>query len=188
MSQHTRDPFDRNEHDRGPEDEEGKPEGGAATTLFTPRVKMALALGLFVAALGYFVFTTFSGATVYYQSVSEVRASGPTPEDRLVRVSGKLVDDSFSRDASGLTAHFQIKDDDGDVMPVRYPKGEVGEVFFNPHSVLDLEGRYTEDGVFNTEQLIIKCPSKYLTEQERAELEGEDPDTPYEVITTSSDT
>ena len=48
-----------------------------ATTLFTPRMKIAVALVLFVGALGYFIFTTFDNATVYYLSVSEIEAGGP---------------------------------------------------------------------------------------------------------------
>ena len=68
-----------------------------ATTLFTPRMKVAVALILFVGALGYFVFTTFDNATVYYLSVSEIEAGGPTEPDKFIRLSGILVEESFVR-------------------------------------------------------------------------------------------
>ena len=163
-------------------DELGSEDSATATTLFTPRVKVAVALVLFVGALGYFVFTTFSSATVYYMSVSEIEAGGPTAPDKFIRLSGKLVEESFVRQPNGLDAQFVIQDEAGDVLNVDY-SGEIGQVFFNPHSVIDLEGRFTEEGVFVTEHLVIKCPSKFLTEAERDELEGGDGSAPYQVVT-----
>ncbi|MFP6679813.1 MAG: cytochrome c maturation protein CcmE [Dehalococcoidia bacterium] len=157
-------------------------EAARATTLLTPRMKVAVALVLFAGALGYFVFTTFSNATVYYMSVSEIEAGGPTDPDTFVRISGKLVEESFVRQPNGLDAKFEIQDEAGDVLDVDY-SGEIGQVFFNPHSVIDLEGRYSEEGVFVTEHLVIKCPSKFLTEAERDELEGGNGSAPYQVIT-----
>ncbi|MDA1258303.1 MAG: cytochrome c maturation protein CcmE [Chloroflexi bacterium] len=164
-----------------------QPEGGpqessaTATTLFTPRMKVAVALTLFVGALGYFVFTTFDNATVYYLSVSEIEAGGPTEPDRFIRISGKLVEDSFVRQPNGFDALFEVQDEAGDVLAVNY-SGEIGQVFFNPHSVIDLEGRYTNEGVFVTEHLVIKCPSKFLTQAERDELEGGTGAAPYQVV------
>ncbi len=158
----------------------------ASTTLFSPRVKLGVVLLLFVAALAYLAVTTFRNATVFYVSVAELRAGGPTEEGKLVRVSGKLVSETFARSPSGVDASFQLQDSAGDVLEVNYLRGEVGQIFFNPHSTIDLEGRYTADGVFVTDTLVVKCPSKYVTEQERAELAGEDPDTPYQVVITGA--
>ena len=153
-----------------------------ATTLFTPRMKVAVALILFVGALGYFVFTTFDNATVYYLSVSEIEAGGPTEPDKFIRLSGKLVEESFVRQPNGLDARFEIRDDAGDILGVDY-SGEIGQVFFNPNSVIDLEGRYSEEGMFVTEHLVIKCPSKFLTQAERDEIEGGTGTAPYQVVT-----
>lgn len=156
-------------------------ESATATTLFTPRVKLAVALVLFVGAIGYFVFTTFDNATVYYMTVSEIEAGGPTEPDRFIRLSGTLVEESFVRQPNGLDARFEIRDEAGDILGVNY-SGEIGQVFFNPHSVIDLEGRYTDEGIFVTEQLVIKCPSKFLTEAERDEIEGGTGAAPYQVV------
>ena len=165
----------------GPEENRPLEESAVATTFFTPGVKIAIALVLFVGAIGYFVFTTFDSATVYYMSVSEIEASGPTEPGKFIRLTGTLVEESFVRQPNGLDATFEIQDQSGDVLSVNY-SGEVGQVFFNPHSTIDLEGRYTEDGIFVTEQLVIKCPSKFLTEAERDELEGGTGAAPYQVV------
>jgi cytochrome c-type biogenesis protein CcmE len=158
----------------------------ASTTLFGPRVKLAVVLLVPALALAYWGLMTFSNATVFYVSVAELRAGGPTEEGKLVRVSGKLVPETFARSPSGVDASFQLQDAAGDVLEVSYLKGEVGQIFFNPHSTIDLEGRYSADGVFVTDTLVVKCPSKYVTEQERAELAGEEPGTPYEVVITGA--
>ena len=143
------------------------------STLMGPRTKLAFAFILVSAALAYFAFTAFEGATVDYLSVAEVGVASPTEIDRQVGVTGKLVQDSYVRDADGLTAHFSIKDEDGiDQLEVIY-KGEIGQVFFNDHSEIILQGQKLVDGSFNADNLTVRCPSKYLTESEQAEIDAQ---------------
>ena len=143
-------------------------------TLFSPRVKLGLVFLLVAAGLVYFAVLAFDGATVNFNRVEDVAAAGPTPEDRTVGVIGKLVQDSYVRSADGVTANFALVDEDGSMqMDVTY-KGEIGQVFFNDHSEIILQGRMGSDQVFEAETLTVRCPSKYLTEQERAELEAQD--------------
>jgi len=143
------------------------------STLMGPRAKLAFAFILVSAALAYFAFTAFEGATVDYLSVAEVGVASPTEIDRQVGVTGKLVQDSYVRDADGLTAHFSIKDEDGiDQLEVIY-KGEIGQVFFNDHSEIILQGQKLVDGSFNADNLTVRCPSKYLTESEQAEIDAQ---------------
>ena len=143
------------------------------STLMGPRAKLAFAFVLVSAALAYFAFTAFEGATVDYLSVAQVGIASPTEIDRQVGVTGKLVQDSYVRDADGLTAHFSIKDEDGiDQLYVTY-KGEIGQVFFNDHSEIILQGQKLVDGSFNANNLTVRCPSKYLTESEQAEIDAQ---------------
>ncbi len=143
------------------------------STLMGPRAKLGFAFVLVAAALAYFAFTAFEGATVDYLSVADVVEVSPTEIDRQVGVTGKLVQDSYVRDADGLTAHFSIKDEDGiDQLDVTY-KGEIGQVFFNDHSEIILQGQKLVDGSFNADNLTVRCPSKYLTESEQAEIDAQ---------------
>lgn len=60
-------------------------------------------------------------------------------------------------------------------------KGEIGQVFFNDHSEIILQGQKLVDGSFNAENLTVRCPSKYLTEAEQAEIDAQnagDPSAP----------
>lgn len=157
-----------NANESRPENSPAPEPTARATTLMSPRVRLAIAAVLFIGALGYFSFLAFRSATVYYLTVGELEQTGPTAEGRLVRVAGKLVDGSFVRDADGLDVSFRLKDDRGNTLPVAY-RGEVGQLFFNEHSELILEGKYTGDRIFHTETLIVRCPSKYVSLQESGE-------------------
>jgi cytochrome c-type biogenesis protein CcmE len=143
------------------------------STLMGPRAKLAFAFVLVAASLAYFAFTAFEGATVDYLSIAQIAVVSPTEIDRQVGVTGKLVQDSYVRDADGLTAHFSIKDEHSiGQLDVTY-KGEIGQVFFNDHSEIILQGQKLVDGSFNADNLTVRCPSKYLTESEQAEIDAQ---------------
>ncbi len=143
-------------------------------TLFSPRLKIGIVFVLIAAGLIYFGVTAFDSATVRFNTVEDVVESGATPEDRTVGVIGKLVENSYVRSADGVTATFDLVDEGGVTqMNVSY-KGEIGQVFFNDHSEIILQGRMGSDRIFEAETLTVRCPSKYLTEQERAEIEAQD--------------
>jgi cytochrome c-type biogenesis protein CcmE len=145
-----------------------------SATLFGPRAKLAIAFVLVAGALIYFAVIAFQSATVNYKSVSDIASAGATPDGRTEGVKGKLVTDSYVRSADGITANFSIVDEGGSVtMPVTYA-GEVGQVFFNEHSEIIVQGRVRAGGTFHADTLTVRCPSKYLTEQERAELAAQD--------------
>ena len=150
-----------------------QPPPATPTTLLTTRYRVGFALALIIGALAYFGYTAFQNATVTFMSVDEVAAQAPTAEDRSVGVSGKLVKDSYIRSPDGLVANFKLQDEtEGDhVLQIRY-SGEIGQVFFNDHSEIILRGSLGSDGVFDAAHLTVRCPSKYLTEQERADMEG----------------
>ena len=167
----------------GAEQEVAENEGGSSnppaplarsSTLFSPRVKMGVVFLLIAAGLTYFAWSAFGSAQVTYASVAQVATAGPTEPDRSVGVIGKLVSNSYVRSADGITANFRLIDEGGsEEMQVKY-RGEIGQVFFNDHSEIILQGRMGADGIFVADTLTVRCPSKYLTEQERAELEAQE--------------
>ncbi len=172
-------PTDQNLPENDPteniEDDIFLPQGTAkAATLFSPRLKLGIVFVLVAAGLVYFGVTAFGSATVRFNKVEDLVTAAPTAEDRMVGVIGKLVQDSYVRSADGVTANFALVDEGGSTeMKVVYA-GEIGQVFFNDHSEIILQGRVGTDQVFEAETLTVRCPSKYLTEQERAELDAQD--------------
>ncbi|HJO81789.1 MAG TPA: cytochrome c maturation protein CcmE, partial [SAR202 cluster bacterium] len=117
-----------------------------------------------VAALGYFAFMAFDGATVYYYTVGEMRDQGPTPDGKMVRISGKLEPASFTRAEGSVLAEFDLTD--GNISMTAMHQGVLPDLFFNEHSEIILEGSYGTDGVFQSENVIVKCPSKYVALEE----------------------
>ena len=128
----------------------------------THRGKILVGLVVLVGALGYFAFMAFKSATVYYHTVGEMNSQEATPEGRMVRVSGDLVIGSFSREGISTIARFALTDGTETLRATH--DGLVPDLFFNEHSEIILEGRYKADGVFESHNVIVKCPSKYIAE------------------------
>ena len=129
------------------------------------RFKILIGLLVLVTALGYFAFMAFQSATVYYYTVGELSELGPTVDGRMVRVSGKLVPDSFVREGASTLAHFALTDGSQTLHAAH--EGVLPDLFFNEHSEIILEGDFKRDGTFASQNVIVKCPSKYVTEEER---------------------
>ena len=121
-----------------------------------------MGLTVVLGALAFLGFTAFQSATVYFYTVSEIAEVGPTEEGRTVRVSGKLVPNSFNREQNSTTARFVLKDKDTESTLTALHDGVVPDLFFNDHSEIILEGKYGVDGIFHSNNVIVKCPSKYV--------------------------
>ena len=117
---------------------------------------------MLIGALGYLGFVAFQSATIYYYTVDELKEVGPTPAGKTVRVSGKLLPDSFTREGNSTEANFALFEGD-EVMPAVHD-GVLPDLFFNEHSEIILEGTYSPEGVFESQNVIVKCPSKYVAE------------------------
>ena len=132
-------------------------------------------LGLVVAlSVGYMVYAAFPGNALYFLTVSEFMARDNAQDGRLVRVAGKLVDGSFLREEKSTLSSFRLTDKDGGLEGEQLAASYVGilpDLFFNPHSEVILEGSYGPDRVFQVDNVLVKCPSKYQSlEQEQSQL------------------
>ena len=137
------------------------------SALLGPKAKLGILVGLVVLGLGFFAAMALRNSTVYYMTVGELHQQGPTVPGKSVRVEGALVPGSFHQLPSGLDVAFTIRDSQGETLPAVY-SGPVGQLFFNKRSKLILEGAYKRDGVFDTQNVIVKCPTKYINQQNQA--------------------
>lgn len=132
-------------------------------------------LGLVVVlSLGYMIYAAFPGNALYFLTVSEFMARDSVQDGRMVRVAGKLVEGSFQRQDSSTLSRFSLTDKDGVSSGEQLAASYVGvlpDLFFNPHSEVILEGTYGPGGVFQVNNVLVKCPSKYQSlEQEQSLL------------------
>lgn len=123
-------------------------------------------------AVGFMIYSAFPGNVRYYLEVDEFLSDAEYQDGQVLRVSGKLSPDSFYREGDGTQAYFRLVDKadngSGSTLPAAYD-GVMPDLFFNPHSEIILEGSYGSAGVFQADQILVKCPSKYQS------LEGEQP-------------
>ena len=151
-----------------------------STVLLSGKARIAAVAVLFLVGIVYLAITAFNEATVEFLRVEDAVKIRAQSEGDTVGVLGKLVPGSYIKSPDGVTANFRLKDENGSVeLPVVY-SGEVGQVFFNDHSEIILNGTMSSDGVLQAEMLTVRCPSKYLTEQEQMELDGELDPPPYQ--------
>jgi cytochrome c-type biogenesis protein CcmE len=120
--------------------------------------KLIIGIAILVVALGYFGYTAFQGATVFYLTVGELQ-DGKSKPGEIIRVNGKLVPDSFQRASEGTIAKFTLTDGLRELPAVH--DGVVPDLFFNEHSEIVLQGLYDQNGIFQSQQVVVKCPSKY---------------------------
>ena len=141
------------------------PGGGS---FFSGRGRLLIGGVILLAALAYLGYLAFQGATVYYITVGELLDEEAPASGETVRVNGDLLPESFQREPSSTLARFTLLDpDSGQQMNAVY-NGVVPGLFFNPHSQIVAEGQYGSDGVFHAELLIVKCPSKYVSQDKVA--------------------
>ena len=128
-----------------------------------------------VLLLLFFGFQAFSEATYKYYSVSEISSSNSvTNNGSKIGLKAVLVENTYVRSADGLSANFKVRDKDNltenDLnkniqLNVEY-SGEIGSVFFNEFSELIMLGNFDNNGTFIATNLSVRCPSKYMTEEE----------------------
>lgn len=122
------------------------------------RTRLLIATGIIIAVFAVGVVYLVQRQGAYYSQVSEL--DGGRLDGKNVKVGGRVVDGTISRDESGV--RFQMADLTGttDVVLVTYA-GQMPNAFAADADVV-VTGRYTAaDGLIAAEQLQTKCPSKY---------------------------
>jgi cytochrome c-type biogenesis protein CcmE len=121
--------------------------------------KMIVAALLVVVAAAVGIGSFKKTVTPYISFTEARKASG------LVQVNGTLADKQYVMKQQEQYLSFRLKDDKGEVLPVEY-RGVIPGNFDQAVSIVAI-GRYT-GGKFEADQLLVKCPSKYQAEAEKA--------------------
>src|SRR5437868_3829970 len=85
-----------------------RPAGSALRARFLRAPVLIPAVVIVVAAI-YLVYTAIASTAVYYLTVSELKAAGPTVYNQSVRVAGNVVPGSIQRDPTSFEVHFQAE-------------------------------------------------------------------------------
>ena len=119
--------------------------------------------GIVVAAvIGLLIATSFSGSTSDYLTISEVKALGPE-QPRDSRVAGAIVPDSVNWSTQELLLTFVIEDETGQ-LPIAY-HGPQPDMLVDAVEAVAIGKYNAAERVFQAEELLMKCPSKYEEKQ-----------------------
>lgn len=124
-----------------------------------------------VIVLGAFVYLLSGGISnnlVYFYTPGELLASGT---DEPVRLGGQVKPGTMQWNAEALDLRFVLQDADGEV-PV-HARSAPPQMFREGQGVV-VEGRFTQAGVFEADNVMVKHSNEY-----RAPTEGEHPKDVY---------
>lgn len=132
--------------------------------------------GLVIAgALLAIVFTGFKGNQVFYVTVDQLQAKAPELQGERLRMAGNVQKGSIQKDETNLYTTFNIEQDDKSI-PVEY-NGITPDMFKDGADVI-VEGTYTQAGVFEADNLMAKCASRYEADVTDMEAMKEAEETP----------
>jgi cytochrome c-type biogenesis protein CcmE len=112
--------------------------------------------------------TSADDAFVYSKLVDEVLADPAQFEGRELRVEGDLKQGSIQFRENPCEYRFVLSSE-GQEMPVSFPQCIVPDTFKDGMGLkVTVQGKLAEDGEFQANQVIPRCPSKYEMQQRKA--------------------
>jgi len=147
------------------------------------RYKFILGGLLIIGAIIYLIVSSTQATAQYFFTVEELTTKGASMTGKGVRISGAVIGDTISYDPSTLTLTFTIAHIPGDNKDLE-AQGGLAKALHDavkdpdlPHLVVIyhgpkpdllrdeaqaiLTGKLGTDGVFEADELLLKCPTKY---------------------------
>ncbi len=147
------------------------------------RTKFLIGGGLILASVVYLIASSTGANAQFFMTVDEVRAAGADVAGRNLRVSGAVIGDTIQYDAQTLTLSFEVANVPADNAVIE-AQGGLAEVLHQavvdpsrnriqviyvgpkPDLMRDeaqaiMTGHIGPDGVFQAEELLLKCPTRY---------------------------
>ena len=147
------------------------------------RLKFIIGGLLIVAAIGYLIFSATSANAQFFLTVEELQARSQAIAGKDVRVSGAVIGNTIQYDPQSLTLMFTVAQVPGDNNVIDAQGGLAAvlhaavidpnrarlKVVYNgprPDLLKDeaqaiMTGKLGADGVFQANELLLKCPTKY---------------------------
>lgn len=131
------------------------------------RVKFFIAGAVLLSAFVFLFLTSFQSENLsYFLTVDEISAKGNDLAGRGIRVEGKIVPKSLSRDSEAMRLSFNLQGEKT-TLPVSFT-GVPPDLLENGFPVI-AEGKINERGVLMAKNLMVACPSKFEEMQKTGE-------------------
>ncbi|MBD3168642.1 MAG: cytochrome c maturation protein CcmE [candidate division Zixibacteria bacterium] len=122
------------------------------------KVKYIIAVAVIV-VFGFIAFSSLSDQVTPYVTFAQAKESG-----KRVQIIGMLIDGESKTDKQSGALHFSLREEETlDTLSVIYTGGPKPGNFEQADKVVAI-GQY-KDGIFHSERLLVKCPSKYEGEE-----------------------
>ncbi len=121
------------------------------------RLLAVLAVAISAGALGFLAFSGIGDNLVYYWSPSELHDAGDKARGATIRLGGLVVPGSIQY-GDGLNISFRVTDGTGEVAVAA---NTVPPAMFRENIGVVLEGTMGDNGVFQTNRLMIKHDNEY---------------------------
>jgi len=121
-------------------------------------VKALVGIIVIGGGVGYFMYHAMQSSWAYYYSVDEFSANSSEVKNHSLRIAGRVKQGSVARDLQKMDLTFTLAGSKSEV-PVHY-KGSVPDNFAEDREVV-VQGRLDTTGVFQANQLMTRCESKY---------------------------
>jgi len=147
------------------------------------RMKFILGGLLILGAVIYLIFSSTQASAEYFMTVDELNAKGASVVGKNLRLSGAVVGDTIQYDPNTMILTFQIAHVTGNNNEVEAQGGlaavlhaavidpnrsRIKVVYKGPKPDLlkneaqaIMTGQLGSDGVFQADELLLKCPTKY---------------------------
>ncbi len=116
-----------------------------------------------VLAISYLAYAGFESSATYYYTVSELTALRGSANGENVRVTGQVAAGSVEQETEGRILRFSIVDVERDESLRVVYQGVVPDTFKIGNDVV-VEGHLNSDSIFQANNILAKCPSKYVPE------------------------
>ena len=123
--------------------------------------KLVIGGGIIFLVVAYLFWSGMKDSSSYFLELDQFFQQREEFVGKGARINGQLIKESVNWDAENLILTFQLTDGQ-DTLNVRH-KGIAPDTFEQAPSVV-VEGKY-ENGIFNSTQIMTKCPSKYEAER-----------------------
>lgn len=128
------------------------------------KTKLMIAVGVIVAVIAALVAVGMTQANTFYWTIDEILDQGDEAVGKAVKLSGFIVGDSVQWQPEQMELRFELRSEAGDVLPIVY-RGMKPDTMHDGWEAI-VEGRMNAAGVFDADQLYVKCPSKYEAMEE----------------------
>ena len=135
------------------------------------RIALVVSLLVAMAAFGFLALGDLGDNLVYYWSPTELEDAGQEARGADVRLGGLVAPDSVVRGDDGLSLEFSVTDG-ATTVPVR--ANSLPPAMFREGIGVVLEGTMGQDGVFQTERMMVKHDNEYKAPDEKQDKDVEE--------------